>query len=810
MENQSDTFSQNIIESKENDSEAGINFNPSQVKYISHSTHSEPAVVEAVTPEPIEAEEIIHVEGAESESSTFTWLAGTLVAAGGTAFAVSTAQSSKPSSSPKENSVKPNNSETVKSATEPTPSSSPNNPPDTQDTLPPQNEHSSNKPAQPDGQREPEVPNEVMQPSIITTKIYYPNGDVLTHKGETALDLANIQYKTYNAQELDSANNEQIIYIDKSHPAFAGLLAGAEAYIKDLSDEQVQQAIANAYKIDSDGDGIIDLLDRSPSMWNVSDRDLRIFSTLAYESKNSLTAAFNQNDTTLIKKELADGSIKVGDTDVANVDLDLLTQHWTLLNFGSPGSGLQYAVFGNGAKPDGSYQNIIVAFRGTSALNDLTADIKIYNGNVPTQATYLDQLADSLAQYRAENIYATGHSLGGYLAQYFSTKSVVNSQALQDSFKHSALFNPVPLPNEKATIELRQLSDDWSRTEVDGERYNITSSYIIKGEMVYDGAADLAAKISNTGLFATIGSLIAGLFTGGLAWVTAAGLIGGLTAANKDALSALAKGLGGYENSEVIDLNDANSDPMTRHKMVRFYDQHGELKAAFTQGYRMDNHYLHDDSDTDGLSDYQEARIGTDIHLKDTDGDGIADAIEIKVNANALNSAETPWAVDSGETHFDTTPVLVTAEVIEADVSTIKGLVFTPSQQADGVLYTVSEVIESLPSILINEDITHENNLAWINATEHNDLIEVGSGSVLINTLAGNDSIQFNSLNNGAIAYLNDFDPSQDKLLFAQDIFADSSQFQYDQNSGKLSYSNIHFATFEQGLALDMQQFELI
>lgn len=66
------------------------------------------------------------------------------------------------------------------------------------------------------------------KPSLFTTQIYYPNGDVITHLGQSIPDLSRVQYKVHSAQQT-TESDAGIIYIDKSHPAFNGLKAGAEA-----------------------------------------------------------------------------------------------------------------------------------------------------------------------------------------------------------------------------------------------------------------------------------------------------------------------------------------------------------------------------------------------------------------------------------------------------------------------------------------------------------------------------------------------------------------------------------------------------
>lgn len=154
----------------------------------------------------------------------------------------------------------------------------------------------------------------------------------------------------------------------------------------------------------------------------------------------------------------------------------------------------------------------------------------------------------------------------------------------------------------------------------------------------------------------------------------------------------------------------------------------------------MDNHYLNDDADRDGLTDYQEARIGTNIYLLNTDGDGITDAIEIKAGADALNKEATPWATGKSVAQFDEKPIVITAEVSENGERVIKGIVLAPNK----------------------------------------------------------------------IAYLDDFDITNDKLYFSKTQFSDLMLFDYMQSQGMLRYNNIHFATFEQGLDLDIQRFELV
>lgn len=756
-----------------------------------------------VPEQPVEASEVNPKENVEEKDNSFIWkiLGGTLLTGGATALALGGGSKGGSSSSSKTNNQTTTNnkaqnsadssqsskgsetqSDTVKKAESTTNTSSSNNGNKKTEishnesaTKDKQSSQRDAKAKEETSQKEDTPPKEDQntpannEPPTITTKIYYPNGDVITHSGKTALDLNEVAYKTFSATLNQQDAEEEIVYINKDHPSFNGLKAGAEAYIAGKSQAEIQAIIEAAFQADSDNDGIIDSADKNPEVWNVSDRDLRMFSTLAYQSSKELHNIFNSTspDQNIINK------INKGDDNFRDaVNVEELTKYWDFIEYGDPGDGLQYVIFGNGGYGTqdnngiySNYTNVVIAFKGSKSPLDYAADIKIMIGGIPAQASYLAQIAGNLlepenangAKFKADNVYSTGHSLGGYLAQYFAAQTLQSDQELRDVFGHSTLFNPLPIQNNKHTAQARAETEAMLQKFKNGEYDQSTSAYVIKGE--------LASNLYGT--YDTYTQFI------------------------RDALWG-------------------------KHDMSNFYRKNtvvkGNIKESFTNGYRMDNHYLNDDIDQDGLTDYQEAKIGTNIHLLDTDGDGITDAIEIKVGANALDKETTPWATGNGLSYFDETPMLITAEVIENGKTTINGIVLTPEQKADGVFYRVSEIMENLgvPSPLLHNNKTADNNLVQLSGSDGDDKIEIGSGSVLIQTGNGNDTIEFHSLNTNKVAYLDDFDISHDKLLFAKETFSDLNAFQYNQAQGQLSYNNTHFATFEQGLALDTQRFELI
>ena len=52
----------------------------------------------------------------------------------------------------------------------------------------------------------------------------------------------------------------------------------------DIVRPSAKQAQHSIFTKDSDGDGLVDAIDRHPQEWNVSERDLRMFSSLSYHS----------------------------------------------------------------------------------------------------------------------------------------------------------------------------------------------------------------------------------------------------------------------------------------------------------------------------------------------------------------------------------------------------------------------------------------------------------------------------------------------------------------------------------------------
>ena len=113
----------------------------------------------------------------------------------------------------------------------------------------------------------------------------------------------------------------------------------------------------------------------------------------------------------------------------------------------------------------GGWENVVVAFRGTQAtsIKDVLADLNIMTGNLPAQTKYLNDIARYIDTLHVKNVYSTGHSLGGYLAEYFAAHTMQQRNDWASDFKRSSLFNPAVLNVDKASPEALKQARGYGR-----------------------------------------------------------------------------------------------------------------------------------------------------------------------------------------------------------------------------------------------------------------------------------------------------------------------------------------------------------
>ena len=527
----------------------------------------------------------------------------------------------------------------------------------------------------------PETPP-VAEKAQITTHIYYPNGASasITSSEDMAFDTASLEYSVAAVQTETKAGGRHLS------------LPNTGAEVITLNPDKVASSI---YGRDTDKDGLIDVIDRAPKEWNVSERDLRMFASLAYEDKETLEALF--------RGKHEDGSKYISQKELVNyADVSELTGKWELLKAESPGSGLDYAVFGN-RNEKGELDSVVVAFRGTQlfSLSDIWADLKILFANTPTQATYLNDIAQFIDSLNPKNVYSTGHSLGGYLAEYFAVHTMQQKYDWSVNFQHSSLFNPAILKIDNNSSDnlknARYMAESFTKTPVidksditqDKQLYK-TNSYVIKGEWVSSGN-----------------------------W--------------------LFSGLGEYNNTISFDFKQ--SDWWGKHSMSSFYekDATGKLQKYFSYGSRIDSHY-------------------NNPYKTDTDRDGFSDGIEAKLKSDPQDANSTPFAVTEPAVASDEGMGLAIVQTEKADGSivSVKGVEMTGTQEEGNTVYRPSEnpvvdlgteKIQSAADGVHQAVITVKGTAGddTIVGSKGNDIIWGGLGSDTIKGNGGSDTIVFSA-----------------------------------------------------------------
>lgn len=269
-----------------------------------------------------------------------------------------------------------------------------------------------------------------------------------------------------------------------------------------------------------------------------------------------------------------------------------------------------------------------------------------------------------MSQYKPTNVYSTGHSLGGYLAQYFASHTMQQTAKRSEAFKHSALFNPAKLTVDKSSpssldqalryTENTMVKKDWldDSDKIDIKNLEQTNSYVITGEWVAYGFNETANDVIDT--FGTVGGAAAGAAAGatvGSLLGPVGTLVGGVLGAifggaggKKVADKISFEGLGTYTNTTEFDFRKNVS--WGKHDLKSFFMNDSKLYEHFSKSYRIDPHYHDMDSDKDGLTDIVEKHIGTNhkqankINGTDSDKDGFSDRLELSMGHDFLNAKD--------------------------------------------------------------------------------------------------------------------------------------------------------------------------
>lgn len=243
--------------------------------------------------------------------------------------------------------------------------------------------------------------------------------------------------------------------------------------------------------------------------------------------------------------------------------------------------GFSASFFANGSK-------VVVAFRGTDGASDIDDDLALITRQ-PGQVKHLKTVLQTIQNY--DEYYLTGHSLGGYLAEYMAARHLMQDE----KFIHSAIFNtPGITASWISNQEHRQTARN--KDELAKERYT------------YDADARQSLEEFRAQPYSIHGDTTAGLnYYANTTWIS--------------------------------QVNSGSKHSSTNFVATR---PDNDLRKYFSVGYRLDRTFLTLDADQDNLLDVDELKIGTDIHKLDTDGDGFSDYIELALGHDPLLKEDTP------------------------------------------------------------------------------------------------------------------------------------------------------------------------
>ncbi|WP_158237520.1 Rib/alpha-like domain-containing protein [Winkia neuii] len=238
---------------------------------------------------------------------------------------------------------------------------------------------------------------------------------------------------------------------------------------------------------DSDGDGLIDSQDNFPLKWDISPRDMALFMELAYREDDYIKQVLNpsvalssnyegRREYTLMHNELA--------------------PFWHMRRSFHEGNGFDAVLFESSSKfvhlPQNQVQ--VLAVRGTKGQLDLDDDINLFLGTEPGQAGSMRRILELLSKDASiNNLYVTGHSLGGHLAM----RGLVEADKFGfDFYKKAYTFNAPKIRGNAFNKWLYGVGDTANRLTKEGraQHFIVDNDGTIGAVGTFDGAVSIGTS----------------------------------------------------------------------------------------------------------------------------------------------------------------------------------------------------------------------------------------------------------------------------------------------------------------------------
>ena len=239
-----------------------------------------------------------------------------------------------------------------------------------------------------------------------TTRTFTVQDALKVSKGELHSEDNLLDKSLYGEKTLDPEG-------DDDHD---GIKNKDELYVYNKNGKEYLGYYSHPLLEDSDGDGLLDNEDDHKKQWYVTDRDAVLFMELSYRNDDYIKKILDhKNLFPYLYLERQEYKMMHNE----------LAPFWKMKKSYHTDNGMDAVLFETKSDfpylKDGSVQ--MLAIRGTklytsSDINDLTNDFVLFGGNQPTQVNDIRKVIEELANDSSiTNLYITGHSLGGYLAQ---------------------------------------------------------------------------------------------------------------------------------------------------------------------------------------------------------------------------------------------------------------------------------------------------------------------------------------------------------------------------------------------------------
>lgn len=304
---------------------------------------------------------------------------------------------------------------------------------------------------------------------------------------ETAQAIAEGKIKLESGK-LDSLLFGQSALLPNEDSDQDGLLNKQELYTYTKNGKTFYGYNAHPKLYDTDGDGYKDsdevkkTAGTNPLKWDISPRDMALFMELVYRDDDYIRKVLNDKLATIDNHE---GRLEY------TLMHNELAPYWKVKDTYHHSNGFDAVLFENVSELPFiiSNQVQVLGIRGTKGAGDLDDDTAIAFKTVPKQ---VDSLEATLRNYRdrnqagqnyVNNLYITGHSLGGYLSEW---GAITSKREGLNFFRQNYTFNA---PKISGNIFMNWVNDRG--------RY---------GDELTDRGISIHYKTENDGLISMIGN----------------------------------------------------------------------------------------------------------------------------------------------------------------------------------------------------------------------------------------------------------------------------------------------------------------